>query len=66
MIEKSSEFDSGSRRGAKGAMSKSASGSARTFQSTEIFADAQEIIIEHEGDKYRLRRTSKGKLILTK
>ncbi|RMF11445.1 MAG: hemin uptake protein HemP [Alphaproteobacteria bacterium] len=47
-------------------MSKSASGSARTFQSTEIFADAQEIIIEHEGDKYRLRRTSKGKLILTK
>ncbi len=38
----------------------------RTLQSREILANAQEVIIEHEGDHYRLRCTSKGKLILTK
>ncbi|MPZ09547.1 MAG: hemin uptake protein HemP [Kiloniellaceae bacterium] len=38
----------------------------RTFSSRELLADAQEIIIEHEGELYRLRCTSKGKLILTK
>lgn len=38
----------------------------KTIKSVEILADAQEVIIEHEGDQYRLRQTSKGKLILTK
>ena len=38
----------------------------RRLQSRELLADAQEVIIEHEGDDYRLRCTSKGKLILTK
>ncbi|MGF1632149.1 MAG: hemin uptake protein HemP [Kiloniellaceae bacterium] len=38
----------------------------RTLSSRELLADAQEIIIEHDGDLYRLRCTSKGKLILTK
>ncbi|WP_370661573.1 hemin uptake protein HemP [Pelagibius sp. 7325] len=34
--------------------------------SRDLLADAQEVIIVHEGDEYRLRCTSKGKLILTK
>lgn len=41
-------------------------GSGKSFNSTEIFADHHEVIIEHEGDQYRLRRTKNGKLILTK
>jgi hemin uptake protein HemP len=31
-----------------------------------LFAGARELIIEHGGEEYRLRVTSKGKLILTK
>ena len=38
----------------------------RTVRSADLFADAREIVIDHCGDRYRLRRTSKGKLILTK
>ena len=38
----------------------------RRLLSRDLLADAQEVIIEHEGDDYRLRCTSKGKLILTK
>lgn len=38
----------------------------RRLSSRELLGDAQEVIIEHEGDDYRLRCTSKGKLILTK
>ncbi|MCU0775123.1 MAG: hemin uptake protein HemP [Ideonella sp.] len=34
--------------------------------STDLFGDAQEILIEHQSQLYRLRRTSLGKLILTK
>lgn len=34
--------------------------------SKELFADAVEVEIDHEGETYRLRRTSRGKLILTK
>lgn len=36
------------------------------IRSVEILAGAREVLIEHEGDEYRLRHTSKGKLILTK
>jgi hemin uptake protein HemP len=38
----------------------------RTLMSRDLLGDAQEVIIEHDGDLYRLRCTSKGKLILTK
>lgn len=38
----------------------------RRLLSRDLLADAQEVIIVHEGDEYRLRCTSKGKLILTK
>ena len=66
MNEKLDGLDCDGGQGAKGIASKSATANARSFRSSDIFADAQEIIIEHEGDQYRLRRTSKGKLILTK
>lgn len=31
-----------------------------------LLSGRSELVIEHEGEEYRLRRTSKGKLILTK
>lgn len=36
------------------------------YSSDQIFAGARVIFIDHQGDRYRLQRTSKGKLILTK
>jgi hemin uptake protein HemP len=38
----------------------------RTLTSRELFADASVVVIEHEGEQYRLRSTKKRKLILTK
>lgn len=40
--------------------------SSRRWRSAELFGPAQEIEIEHGESVYRLRRTSLGKLILTK
>ena len=34
--------------------------------STQLFAGAHEVLIEHRGALYRLKQTSLGKLILTK
>ena len=36
------------------------------IRSSELFADCREVLIEHSGEFYSLRQTSKGKLILTK
>lgn len=36
------------------------------IKSSQLFDNQNEIIIEHEGNEYRLRITSSGKLILTK
>lgn len=41
-------------------------GNVRRIASAALFAGANEIIVEHQGNDYRLRCTSKGKLILTK
>jgi len=38
----------------------------RTISSSELFAAGDEVVIAHEGEYYRLRRTRNGKLILTK
>lgn len=38
----------------------------KLIRSRELFADVREVVIEHEGEHYRLRATKKGKLILTK
>lgn len=36
------------------------------IKSSQLFDNQNEIIIEHDGNEYRLRITSSGKLILTK
>lgn len=41
-------------------------GARRQIASRELFLGANELQIEHNGDIYILRLTSKGKLILTK
>ncbi|HHI94476.1 MAG TPA: hemin uptake protein HemP [Gammaproteobacteria bacterium] len=38
----------------------------RRMTSHELLAGRKELAIEHSGEEYRLRITSKGKLILTK
>lgn len=38
----------------------------RRIPSSELFAEAREVQIEHAGETYRLRMTKSGKLILTK
>ena len=38
----------------------------RELDSSELFAGNKVLLIRHEGTFYALRRTSKGKLILTK
>lgn len=37
-----------------------------TFQTDALFQGNQEILINHNGENYRLRITKNGKLILTK
>lgn len=44
----------------------SAPAALRRVRSAELIGDARELRIEHAGEEYRLRITSKGKLILTK
>ncbi len=38
----------------------------RQIRSDELFGSQREVLIEHAGELYSLRQTSKGKLILTK
>ncbi len=38
----------------------------KRLDSRDLFGDAQEILINHVGQEYRLRITRQGKLILTK
>lgn len=35
-------------------------------QAKSLFGDSREIVIEHDGERYRLRITRRGKLILQK
>ncbi|MEQ9608319.1 MAG: hemin uptake protein HemP [Kiloniellaceae bacterium] len=53
-------------QGAAGEDGRPAKAALRRLLSRDLLADAREVIIVHEGDEYRLRCTSKGKLILTK
>ncbi len=41
-------------------------GVPRHVSAIELFGDAREVILEHDGQLYRLRITANGKLILTK
>ncbi|WP_341676943.1 hemin uptake protein HemP [Niveibacterium sp. SC-1] len=38
----------------------------RVVSSISLLGNAREVLIEHEGEHYRLQRTRAGKLILTK
>jgi hemin uptake protein HemP len=38
----------------------------RRMRSSDLFGPGRELVIEHAGELYLLRQTSKGKLILTK
>jgi hemin uptake protein HemP len=38
----------------------------RQIRSDQLFSGQRELLIEHAGELYLLRHTSKGKLILTK
>jgi hemin uptake protein HemP len=38
----------------------------RRTTTAALMGDGRELLIEHAGEEYRLRVTSKGKLILTK
>jgi len=38
----------------------------RRIRSDDLFSGEREVMIEHAGELYSLRQTSKGKLILTK
>lgn len=35
-------------------------------QAKQLFGDSREIVIEHDGERYKLRITRRGKLILQK
>lgn len=41
-------------------------GGTRTVEIEALLAGAREIVIVHKGERYRLRVTQNGKLILTK
>lgn len=43
-----------------------AGGGGRRVKVSDLLAGDREVILEHAGQDYRLRVTSKGKLILTK
>ncbi len=49
-----------------GAPQSGAAPTMRRMTSNELLAGRKELAIEHSGEEYRLRITSKGKLILTK
>lgn len=38
----------------------------KPINSDSLFVESNEVIIQHQGEQYRLRRTRNGKLILTK
>ena len=38
----------------------------RQLESTSLLGAREEVLISHDGETYRLRRTRQGKLILTK
>ena len=58
----------GQSNSSEAAGSAAASGSADVprFPSSKILGSAGEAVIEHDGHLYRLRRTSRGGLVLTK
>jgi len=58
--------DDGDAAGCAGAAGAPAARATRRTTSDALLGDARELIIDHGGEAYRLRRTGKGKLILIK
>lgn len=56
--------DASARSGAS--PSPSGADSSRRLRSADLLQGADEVLIEHDGACYRLRRTALGRLILTK
>lgn len=48
------------------ARDKAATGEPPHLSTAQLFRDCNEILIEHRGERYRLRLTRQDKLILTK
>jgi hemin uptake protein HemP len=53
-------------RTATAAAERGAQSQRQQISSEELFGGRREVLIEHAGELYSLRQTSKGKLILTK
>ncbi|HVZ28471.1 MAG TPA: hemin uptake protein HemP [Rhizomicrobium sp.] len=45
---------------------KAGRGQPARIEAAQLFGGHREVILEHDGQEYRLRLTSNGKLILTK
>jgi hemin uptake protein HemP len=60
------ETPAGRREGEFGVRHPAPTPSSRRWSSAEILAGSPEVFIEHHGEVYRLRRTRRGRLILTK
>jgi hemin uptake protein HemP len=59
-VERDDLHATGQRRGA------AVPAAPRRLHSEDLFGEAVEVLIEHQSQIYRLRRTALGKLILTK
>ena len=49
-----------------GERSPAAGGRPRRLKVSELLAGEREVVLEHDGQEYRLRITANGRLILTK
>jgi hemin uptake protein HemP len=58
--------DSGAASGAASTPAAATSADSVRVSSAQLFGASHEVLIEHRGTLYRLRKTSLGKLILTK
>jgi hemin uptake protein HemP len=56
----------GTKRGIHPSSQRTDPGSRRRLNSQELLGGEEEVIIEHAGQEYRLRKTRQDKLILTK
>ncbi|HET6598513.1 MAG TPA: hemin uptake protein HemP [Burkholderiaceae bacterium] len=58
--------DAGAASGAASTAAAATSAGSVRVSSAQLFGASREVLIEHRGALYRLRKTSLGKLILTK
>ena len=66
MADETNKFESKSRLMEGNPALRTGVKSLRVYRSVDLLGKDQEVLIEHDSEQYRLRCTSKGKLILTK